>query len=449
MFAPQDTYATLGVPEGDEFVNRSVQFLHLMLKVPCNTLKCYGESFMMENNELKYSESCLDYSFNLPGVSDELAESGKGSSYIDGVGLPGDCKTKRTAEVYNLKMLILDGYFDTGGSRLVHFANVFKLACTLPVIVPKREGGTDFIGVVVLYLTFEPTELEPLQAYLEALVADMGPSYNLLEKRANVMALMSRDDSVRSNSISQNDIELERKVSKVSVVSIVSETGEIYKLEIEENVPEETAPKRKRPLSNRLLIEKARPWLQRYLRKWEGGKNTLPPGLENKYSSMAFIGSFAAIAILQVIFDHINEHFTYHGVGNLFFIPTSFGALSTIVYALPAAPLGQPRIVYTAHTWAMAVSIVIIYIFDQHQYIWLQRALAAGVCIGGMAKFGILNPPSGAVSVALITYYNSASYSVEGLLFNVVSTYICCTIIILVGMLFHNVLRDRAYPTVW
>lgn len=128
---------------------------------------------------------------NLPGVLDELAVSGKGSSYIDGVGLPGDCKTKRTAEVYHLKSLILD----TGGSRLIQFANVFELACTLPVMVPVREGGVDFIGVVVLYLTCEATELQPLLAYLEALVSGMGPSYNLLEKKTNLMTSISRDAS--------------------------------------------------------------------------------------------------------------------------------------------------------------------------------------------------------------------------------------------------------------
>eukprot|EP01032_Pedospumella_encystans_P017310 gene17310-19731_t len=445
MFGSQDAYDTLGAP-----VSSPVQFLHLMLIEPCKTLRCYGESFIMENNELRYSESCPDHWLNLPGVFDELAESGKGSSYIDGVGLPGDCKTKRTAEVYHLKTLILDGYFDTGGSRLIQFANVFKLACTLPVMVPKREGGADFIGVVVLYLAGEPTELQPLQAYLEALVSGMGPSYNLLEKKTNMMTSMSRDGSVRSNSISQNDIELDRKVSKVSVVSIVLETGKIYNVEIEENVnPEETTPKQRRPLSIQLLIEKAVPWLKRYLYKWVGGNIALPTPLENKYSVMSFIGSFIAIAVLQVMFDRINDVFTLKGVSDMFYIPTSFGALCAIVYAIPAAPLGQPRIVYLAHTWAMGVSIVIMYIFDQYQYVWLQRALAAGFCVGGMAKFGILNPPSGAISVALITLYNSPTFTWEGLVFDVVSTYMCCTVIILVGMLCHNVLRDRAYPTVW
>jgi len=322
-------------------VNISNQFLRLMLKAPCNSLRCYGESFVLENGELKYFESCLDYSHDLPN---ELAHSGRGSSYIDGVGLPGDCKTKRIVEIHILKMLILDGFFDTGGSRLAEFAEVFKLACTIPVIIPKRENSTEFLGVVVLYLSFEPTDLESLQSYLEALVQSMGPSFNLFEKRTAVAAMMSRKNSVAAGG---EDIEVSRKVSKISVVSVVS-NGSIYKIEIEETVQEPVEPvgKQKRPLSKRLLAEKAVPWLNRYFRKWMGGKSSLPPALEDKYCVATFLGCFCTIAVLQVMFDHINDVFEYRGVPNLFFIPTSFGALSTIVSALPAAPLGQPRIIF-------------------------------------------------------------------------------------------------------
>jgi len=451
MLLNQDLYATLGAgKEGNENSCNASQFLSLTLRAPCNALRCYGESFLLENDQLRFCESFQDYSYNLPGFSDDLAKSGRGTSFIDGVGLPGTCKTKRVVEIHNLKLLILDGYFDTGGSRLAEFAEVFKIACTVPVIVPIKDSGTEFIGVVVLYLTCEPIDLEPLQSYLEALVQNMGSAYNLLEKRAIVSAMMEAHEGQRSNSVSAgDDIEAPRKVSKISVVSVVS-NGSIHKLEIENNVPDSTKiVKQKRPLTQHLLVEKAVPWVKRYFTKWLGGKNTLPPGLEYKYCVATFVGSFAAIAIIQVIFNHINAVFVYRGVHNSFFIPTSFGALCTIVFALPAAPLGQPRILFMAHTWAMAVSIVIMYIFEQHHYVWLQLALAAGFCTGGMALFGILNPPSGAISLALIVFRNSATFSHAGLLFDVVSTYICCTVITVVGIVMHNVLRDRAYPTVW
>lgn len=41
----------------------------------------------------------------------------------------------------------------------------------------------------------------------------------------------------------------------------------------------------------------------------------------------------------------------------MFVLSGSFGALATIVFAIPGAPLGQPRIVLSAHAFAIAVSV--------------------------------------------------------------------------------------------
>ena len=149
------------------------------------------------------------------------------------------------------------------------------------------------------------------------------------------------------------------------------------------------------------------------------------------------------------MYDSINAVFVYHGHGVLFSLPASFGALCTIVYALPGAPLAQPRIVYASHTYGMAVAIVIIFIFDQYKVVWLQKALAVSFTVGGMALFGIINPPAGALSLVFITYANSATYSDGGLLFLVVASYMACTVLVVVGMIVHNVLDDRGYPVCW
>ena len=42
---------------------------------------------------------------------------------------------------------------------------------------------------------------------------------------------------------------------------------------------------------------------------------------------------------------------------DLFVLSGSFGALSTLVFALPAVPLTQPRVILSAHTLAMGVSV--------------------------------------------------------------------------------------------
>lgn len=41
----------------------------------------------------------------------------------------------------------------------------------------------------------------------------------------------------------------------------------------------------------------------------------------------------------------------------MFVLSGSFGALATILFAIPGAPLAQPRIVLSAHAFAIAVSV--------------------------------------------------------------------------------------------
>lgn len=41
----------------------------------------------------------------------------------------------------------------------------------------------------------------------------------------------------------------------------------------------------------------------------------------------------------------------------MFVLSGSFGALATILFAIPGAPLAQPRIVLSAHVFAIAVSV--------------------------------------------------------------------------------------------
>jgi CBS-domain-containing membrane protein len=186
-----------------------------------------------------------------------------------------------------------------------------------------------------------------------------------------------------------------------------------------------------------------------YLHKWLGGKVNMPVRIDLRLSLVAFVGCFVTISCWQVMTDGINQIFVPHGVVNPMSLPGSFGALCTIIFALPTVPLAQPRIVLLAHTWAMTVATALLYIFDRFHYIWLQKALALAITVSGMAKFGILNPPAGAVSLAMLTYANSSAYSIHGWLYLIVSTYLGCCICIVVGVVWHNLFTGRTYPLFW
>ena len=81
----------------------------------------------------------------------------------------------------------------------------------------------------------------------------------------------------------------------------------------------------------------------------------------------------------------------------------SFGALSTLLFAAPAAPLGKPRNTFYGHTIsvliALAVHLVARPLLEMAHVplpLVLERALTPALAIGAMAYFKIPHPPAAA-----------------------------------------------------
>jgi CBS-domain-containing membrane protein len=183
-----------------------------------------------------------------------------------------------------------------------------------------------------------------------------------------------------------------------------------------------------------------------YLEKYLGGKVSLPPRVDWRLSYVAWVGCFVTIACWQVMTDAINQTQRLDG---LFSLPGSFGALCTLVFALPSAPLAQPRVIFLAHTWSIAVGVAFTLIFPPMRYIWLQKACVLAISVAGMAKMGILNPPAGAVSMIIKTFAASPTYTDEGLLCLVLSIYLGCAVVVTVAVVWHNLFLGKTYPQYW
>lgn len=430
-------------PLGSERSGPEHRLLNLALHSTCNELCCYGESYKLDanaDNKLDFFESCIASGAKLSDEMLAFAGAKNTEMYIDGVGLPGSCKADSKVSIHALSALVQDdGYFDAGGPRLTAAAKWFHSAATVPIIFAAGkldQQPSEFVGALVLYFIEEPRHPEALVEYLNTVMSNASSLYSMFSRSDDYQQLL------RASSVQATDTPSSNPANYQPL--------EIEQIEAAENTE---APKAVVKLSTmkklKKLKKKAKPWLKKYFHKWTGGTPAFLGPLKNDFCMVAWLGSFVAIAVLQVMFDNINDGFVFRGKRMLFPLPGSFGALCTIVYALPAAPLAQPRIVLAAHTYAMTVTTIITSIFPRHHYVWLQQALSAAFTIGGMAKFGILNPPAGAVSVAVIQYYNSAAYSDGGLLFNYVATYMCCIVICLVALIIHNVLKDRTYPIAW
>jgi len=165
-----------------------------------------------------------------------------------------------------------------------------------------------------------------------------------------------------------------------------------------------------------------------------------------------FIGVFLTIGLLSLVFQSM-EDVEIMGEDNLFVIPGSFGALCTLLFALPAAPLAQPRIVVLAHLLAMAAAIVIWLLLDDYVP-WVQRGLAVAFTVTLMAVFQVSHPPAGAISLIFSTELTKKTpdgigISSTHLLFLVISTLICVSHSLFVAVSVNNASPIRKFPSFW
>ena len=485
--------------------------LNYFLQIACTDLHCYGESFGYIDDAFDFQQACCDSGMKITNelnqkIKDFTATADTEKYTID-VGLVGMGAAVQSYQLYDLKLLIQDHYFiNQGGKRLAESAEIFSTAVTIPLrnipwnhdlekihwnmlsvgsYLPYRQNP--LVGVIVLYFQHPPKLMIELKQYLDTVLRCSAPVMDLLTARRRYVRLVSKGgnryrrlrrallSTIRAKKLSTSvpvdaaavqeeavpgaegeeakaTQDLERGLNKSAAVasfgyqSLSVESGATVAI----SEAATTAALGKPPLTQAELILRVYwAWGKGYLHKWSGGEPNMPPRVDFRLSCAAFVACFALIAVWQKISDVINRNFVYDGLVNPMTLPGSFGALSTLVFAIPTAPLSQPRVFFLAHTWSIAVSTVLMLIWEPYHFVWLQKALALSIAVAGMAKFGILNPPAGAVALSMMTYANSPQFSYAGWLFLIVSTYLGCAMCLVVGMLWHNSYTGRVYPVFW
>jgi CBS domain-containing membrane protein len=476
-----------------------------LLEIVCDDLQCYGEVYQcnQKKDEVVFQMTASYFTQKHEPSNEVLRFSQVPNTemYRLGQGVVGTCVEKNEFEVRVIENLLEDLHlFDQGGTRLAAAGEVFSTVITVPVYGATHNAvGNNVASVLVFYLSNDVSllKLDQLQTYLTSFVTLIDPMVRFMAHRrvlvpptvhqhpASITAIVPGTGTATATKSAVGLLGLEEEESTVAdcecgcactteecppssvkhavnlpygVLSIADLSATDMENEIEAFSHDissiaETLRFRKSDSDHPQQVAVTKTaiweWLISYFLKWKGTNATQPVPLKPKYCAMTWLGSFTAYLVIQLIYDKINYSFVVHGHTDVFVLPAYFGALSVLVYALPAAPLCQPRIIYLSHSYAIAVSVVLIYIFEQHQLVYLQQALAIAFTASGMARFGFLNPPAGALSVGFIGYYNSATYSETGLLFLIVSVYIACTLIILIGMVLHNVTKGRSYPINW
>ena len=195
------------------------------------------------------------------------------------------------------------------------------------------------------------------------------------------------------------------------------------------------------PTTQEIFVAKARAYLQKF--KGAGAK---PPARADMVAGMwTFLGVFTSILILSAIHEH--------GFGQAEDIPYvimsgSFGALATLLFAAPASPFAQPKMVVLGHILSITVAILVDYLVMGNMLsAWVAVALVPALAISGMAVTGCINPP--AAAAALIYASGTAKVKAFGWMFLCLPNLVGVIIMMLVAILVNNLSSKRKYPQFW
>ncbi|CAN0357582.1 unnamed protein product, partial [Ectocarpus sp. 8 AP-2014] len=321
-----------------------------------------------------------------------------GEAYGRGIGLPGIVWATARATLVELSTLTSDASFDCGGVRLAQAGKIFQTALAIPIYFATNPANTSstlwgqqqqLMGVVVIYFRGpkNASSASALVRYASAVAKSAGPISELMVHRARfvvgrshrikrnwrvliiglrfamlmlvryrqrtgkaVTPLTKSVDDAASQSLgggydgtattSTPRFSFTRGTTRPSAVEM-SASRRAHRVETSERAVMVVGQSKE---------ELTKAWVHQYLAKAKGGPVNLPARASPRDGFFTWFGTFAAIGSLQLIYDRINQSSLWETQNDMFVLSGSFGALATLVFAMPGAPLSQPRIVIIAHT---------------------------------------------------------------------------------------------------
>lgn len=113
----------------------------------------------------------------------------------------------------------------------------------------------------------------------------------------------------------------------------------------------------------------------------------------------AFCGSFLLLGGLYLFETDLRAL----GDDSALLFVGSFGALATIIFAAPAAPLGIPYNTLLGHTLSVSIALLVHWTELATGISLLARVLSPSLAIGAMLACGVTNPPAAAIVVIFTT----------------------------------------------
>ncbi|KAJ1962529.1 hypothetical protein GGI12_002598 [Dipsacomyces acuminosporus] len=175
--------------------------------------------------------------------------------------------------------------------------------------------------------------------------------------------------------------------------------------------------------------------------RYKGEAKPMPPPLT--WSVFSGVTSFLGMATIGLI----QKYGAAIADNHLPFAIAPFAATAVLIFAVPAAPLAQPRNVILGHLIAALTGIFIFEIFKHvHPSLqWLPGALAVGIAIALMGLANCYHPPAGAT--AFLAGFFSPDVERVKWWYPLYPVLTVSLIMVAVAMVVNNI--SRVYPTYW
>jgi CBS-domain-containing membrane protein len=146
----------------------------------------------------------------------------------------------------------------------------------------------------------------------------------------------------------------------------------------------------------------------------------------------AFIGGSIGIGLLAYLTKY------YDAV----LLMAPFGATCVLLFALPDAPLAQPRNVIGGHLVATAVGLAAVHLLPSISPV--EMGIVAGLGIAAMQITRTVHPPAGANPLVVMALGPTVPWS-----FLVAPTLVGSVILVLVALVINNIESGSKWPKYW
>jgi CBS domain-containing membrane protein len=159
------------------------------------------------------------------------------------------------------------------------------------------------------------------------------------------------------------------------------------------------------------------------------------------------LGAFLGIGVATVIHDTLVSQYGESSVPADTYVAGSFGAMATLVYGLPRAPLSQPRNCFWGQTICCFCGVACRKLFNEVAGVpELAAMFGVSLSIMIMQLFRAVHPPAGGTALIAAIGGPAVDRLGWGL---IVPVWLSTSLLLVVALLVNNFVESRRYPNYW